>query len=85
MYNSFFDLTALLNDLPNQSTSLKSAFIFVTSRLYSYASKKIITPHGDNYIVSPLVKQPYRIRRINIVFTVCDTSGITVDSTSFQN
>ncbi len=38
-------------------------------------------PHGDNYIVSPLVKKPYRIRRKNIVFTVCDTNGITIDST----
>ena len=38
-------------------------------------------PHGNNYIVSPLVKKSYRIRRKNIVFTVCDTSGITVDST----
>ena len=38
-------------------------------------------PHGNNYIVSPLVKQAYRIRRNNIVFTVCDTSGITVGST----
>ena len=38
-------------------------------------------PHGNNYIVSPLVKKPYRIRRKKIVFTVFDTSGITVDST----
>lgn len=33
-------------------------------------------PNGKNYIVTPLVKQTYQIRRRDIVLTVCDTSMI---------
>ncbi len=31
---------------------------------------------GRNYIVSPAVKQPYRIRRGDLVFTVCSTKDL---------
>ena len=37
-------------------------------------------PEGDNYIVSPVVKQPYRIRRADLVFTVCSTGGLPLIS-----
>ena len=30
-----------------------------------------IYPHGENYIVSPHLKSAYRIRRNNIIYTVC--------------
>ena len=33
-------------------------------------------PKGDNYIVSPVVKQPYRVRRGNRVFTICTTKDL---------
>ena len=33
-------------------------------------------PNGNNYIITPLVKQTYQIRRNNIVLTVCDTNTI---------
>ncbi len=32
-------------------------------------------PLGDNYIVTPAVKQPYRARRGDRVFTICTTSA----------
>jgi len=33
-------------------------------------------PEGDNYIVSPGVKNPYRIRRGKLIFTACSTSDL---------
>ena len=32
-------------------------------------------PLGDNYIVSPVAKQPYRVRRGDWVFTICTTGA----------
>lgn len=34
-------------------------------------------PQGDNYVVSPSVKQLYRIRRGGLVFTVCTTKHLS--------
>lgn len=34
-------------------------------------------PKGDNYIVSPAVKKPYRVRRDGFVFTVCTTRDLS--------
>lgn len=34
-------------------------------------------PKGENYIVSPAVKKPYRVRRGDLVFTVCTTGDIS--------
>jgi len=33
-------------------------------------------PKGDNYIVSPGAKKPYRVRRDDLVFTVCTTRNL---------
>ena len=33
-------------------------------------------PNGNNFIITPLVKQTYQIRRNNIVLTACDTNTI---------
>lgn len=33
-------------------------------------------PDGDNYIVSPAVKKPYRLRRGKLVFTACSTLNL---------
>ncbi len=33
-------------------------------------------PQGDNYIVSPVAKKPYRIRRGDRVFTICTTKDL---------
>lgn len=33
-------------------------------------------PKGDNYIVSPTVKKPYRVRRGDLVFTACSTRSL---------
>lgn len=33
-------------------------------------------PQGKNYLVSPAVKAPYRVRRGNLVFTVCSTGDL---------
>jgi len=33
-------------------------------------------PKGDNYIICPSVKKPYKIRRGDLVFTVCTTKDI---------
>ena len=33
-------------------------------------------PRGDNYIVSPVVKKPYRVRRGGRVFTICTTRDL---------
>lgn len=33
-------------------------------------------PKGDNYIVSPAVKKPYKVRRGDLVFTVCTTRDL---------
>ena len=33
-------------------------------------------PGGDNYIVSPGVKKPYRVRRGDLVFTACSTRDL---------
>ncbi len=38
-------------------------------------------PNGDNYIVSPVVKKPYRMRRGDLVFTVCTTGDMPALST----
>ena len=35
-----------------------------------------IYPIGENYVVSPAVKKPYKIRRGNLVFAVCTTRDI---------
>jgi predicted AAA+ superfamily ATPase len=34
-------------------------------------------PQGENYIVSPAVKKPYKVRRGDLVFTVCTTWDIS--------
>ncbi len=34
-------------------------------------------PKGNNYIVSPVVKKPYRVRRGGLVFTVCSSGDIS--------
>ena len=34
-------------------------------------------PEGDNYIVSPAAKTPYRIRRSGRVMTVCTTRDLS--------
>ena len=34
-------------------------------------------PQGDNYVVSPSLKQLYRIRRGELVFTVCTTKDLS--------
>ena len=33
-------------------------------------------PQGENYLVSPVVKEPYRLRRGTRVFTVCTTGAL---------
>lgn len=33
-------------------------------------------PKGENYIVSPAVKKPYKVRRDNLVFTACTTRDL---------
>ncbi|MEE9322239.1 MAG: ATP-binding protein [Granulosicoccus sp.] len=33
-------------------------------------------PDGDNYIISPLVKKPYKVRRGGLVFTACTTKDL---------
>jgi len=33
-------------------------------------------PEGDNYIVSPVVKKPYKVRRGELVFTACTTKDL---------
>ena len=33
-------------------------------------------PEGDNYVVSPGVKQPYRIRRGDLMMQVCGTADL---------
>jgi len=35
-------------------------------------------PQGENYLVSPAVKKPYRIRRGDLVFTACSTGDLPV-------
>jgi len=35
---------------------------------------RALYPAGENYVVSPAVKEPYRIRRGEEVFTVCSAS-----------
>jgi len=34
-------------------------------------------PEGENYVVSPAVKTPYKIRRDDLVFTVCTTKHLS--------
>ena len=34
-------------------------------------------PEGENYVLGPAVKSPYRIRRGGRVFTVCSTRDLT--------
>ena len=38
-----------------------------------------IYPLGDNYIVSPAAKRPYRVRRGDRVFNVCTTGALPAD------
>ena len=33
-------------------------------------------PDGDNYVATPLVHEPYRVRRGDMVFTVCSTGDV---------
>lgn len=33
-------------------------------------------PDGDNYLISPVVKKPYKLRRGQMVFTVCSTRDL---------
>jgi len=33
-------------------------------------------PQGENYLISPVVRKPYRIRRGDAVFTVCTTGDV---------
>ena len=33
-------------------------------------------PEGENYVVSPVVKKPYKVRRGDLVFTVCTSRDI---------
>jgi predicted AAA+ superfamily ATPase len=41
------------------------------------ASFRSLYPDGENYIISPAVKKPYRVRRGDLVFTVCTTSDVS--------
>jgi len=38
-------------------------------------------PEGENYVVSPVAKIPYRIRRNELVFTVCTARDINLTAT----
>ena len=38
-------------------------------------------PDGNNFLICPMVKQPYQIRRNDLVFTVCDTKHLMVTAT----
>jgi predicted AAA+ superfamily ATPase len=40
-------------------------------------SFRSLYPNGENYIISPAVKKPYRVRRGDLVFTVCTISDIS--------
>ncbi len=33
-------------------------------------------PKGENYLISPAVKKPYKVRRGDLVFTVCTTRDL---------
>ncbi len=33
-------------------------------------------PEGENFVVSPVVKRPYKVRRGDLVFTVCSTKDL---------
>lgn len=33
-------------------------------------------PDGDNYLISPAVKEPYKVRWGRLVFTVCNTGNL---------
>ncbi len=33
-------------------------------------------PDGDNYIATPLVREPYLVRRGGMVFTVCSSGDV---------
>jgi hypothetical protein len=37
-------------------------------------------PDGDNYLISPVVKKPYKLRRGEMVFTVCSTRDLPLGS-----
>lgn len=43
----------------------------------SIESFRSLYPGGENYIISPAVKKPYRVRRGDLVFTVCTTSDVS--------
>ena len=44
-----------------------------TAAVHAFRS---LYPLGDNYIVSPVAKQPYRVRRGDWVFTICTTGAL---------
>ena len=33
-------------------------------------------PHGDNYVATPVAREPYRVRRGGMVFTVCSSGEV---------
>ena len=37
-------------------------------------------PEGDNYLVSPAVRRPYKLRRGDLVFRVCSTHDLPYQS-----
>jgi len=37
---------------------------------------RALYPKGENILVCPMVKQPYRIRRRGVVMTVCSTRDL---------
>ncbi len=37
---------------------------------------RCLYPEGENYIISPAVKKPYKVRRGGLVFTVCTTRDL---------
>jgi len=39
---------------------------------------RALYPQGENYLVSPAVKKPYRLRRNGLVFTACSTGDLPV-------
>ena len=57
------DLIECKNDPARVSTSAIKAF---RSRY----------PQGDNYVVSPVAKQSYRVRRGDLVLTICSTTAL---------
>ncbi|MDT8428060.1 MAG: ATP-binding protein [Pseudomonadales bacterium] len=44
----------------------------------SFTAFRELYPTGNNYLISPGVKKPYKIRRADLVFTVCSTQDLPV-------